>query len=71
MLSKITIYCILFYQKYIRYQLPCSCRFTPSCSEYTRQALIKYGFFKGCLLGVLRLLRCHPFARQSGYDPIL
>lgn len=37
------------------------CNFTPSCSEYTKQALVKYGLFKGLFLGFKRILKCHPF----------
>lgn len=45
------------------------CRFTPTCSVYAREALQKYGLFKGLYLAVSRLLRCHPFG-GSGYDPV-
>jgi len=46
------------------------CRFLPSCSEYTKQAIIKYGFFDGMLLGVRRVLKCHPW-HAGGHDPLL
>jgi len=45
------------------------CRFYPSCSEYTRQAIEKYGPLKGGWMGLKRVLRCHPFG-GSGYDPL-
>ena len=45
------------------------CRFEPSCSAYMIEALETHGAFKGFLLGVWRLLRCHPFGK-SGYDPV-
>ena len=45
------------------------CRFEPSCSNYMIEALQVHGAFKGALLGLRRLLRCHPFGR-SGYDPV-
>ena len=46
-----------------------SCRFTPTCSEYARQALLKHGPFKGLYLALWRLLRCNPWG-GSGYDPV-
>ncbi len=60
---------ILFYQRCISPFTPPSCRFTPTCSEYARQALAKYGPFKGTWLAVRRILRCHPWG-GSGYDPV-
>ncbi len=57
------------YQRLISPILPPSCRFTPTCSEYTYQAIAKYGLVKGVWLGLNRLLRCHPF-HPGGYDPI-
>jgi len=45
------------------------CRFRPTCSDYTYQAINKYGFFKGWFLGIKRILRCHPLAK-GGYDPL-
>lgn len=60
---------ILFYQKCITPFTPPSCRFTPTCSEYARQALLKYGPIKGLLLALWRILRCNPWGR-SGYDPV-
>ncbi len=48
---------------------PPVCKFTPTCSEYTRQAIVKYGFIKGCLMGAYRILRCNPFSK-GGYDPV-
>jgi hypothetical protein len=46
-----------------------SCCFIPTCSEYTKEALIKYGTIKGLYLGFLRILRCHPFQKNK-YDPL-
>jgi hypothetical protein len=45
------------------------CRFIPSCSEYTYQAIDKYGILKGIILGLKRILRCHPFC-HGGHDPL-
>ncbi len=58
-----------FYQRYISPALPPSCRYTPTCSEYTCQAVEKYGVLRGLRLGGARLLRCHPF-HPGGYDPV-
>ncbi len=60
---------IWIYQKAISPYTPPSCRFTPTCSEYARQALIKYGPVKGLYLAIRRILRCHPWG-GSGYDPV-
>ena len=46
-----------------------NCRFLPTCSEYTRESIIKFGFFKGVWLGIKRIVRCHPWGK-SDYDPI-
>jgi uncharacterized protein len=60
---------IRFYQKWISAWLPSSCRFYPSCSEYTFQAIEKYGVLKGGWMGVRRIGRCHPF-HPGGFDPV-
>ncbi|HXZ95890.1 MAG TPA: membrane protein insertion efficiency factor YidD [Burkholderiales bacterium] len=46
-----------------------NCRFAPSCSEYTRDAIVKFGFLKGSWIGLKRILRCHPW-NAGGYDPL-
>ncbi|MFN0140082.1 MAG: membrane protein insertion efficiency factor YidD [Pyrinomonadaceae bacterium] len=50
--------------------LPPACRFEPTCSEYARQAIEKYGTLKGMWLGLRRILRCQPFCR-GGHDPVI
>ena len=60
---------ILFYQHFITPYTPPSCRFTPTCSEYARQALLIHGPVKGLALAVWRILRCNPWG-GSGYDPV-
>lgn len=46
------------------------CRFKPTCSEYTYQAVEKYGSVKGLILGIKRTIRCHPFSK-GGYNPVV
>ncbi len=68
-MKKIIISCIKFYRKRISpLKQPC-CRFYPSCSQYTLEAVEKYGALKGCFMGIKRILRCHPF-NKGGYDPV-
>lgn len=69
MLKKPAMWLIRLYQVTLGRVLPNSCRFTPTCSVYTYQAIEKYGFFKGGWLGVKRISRCHPF-NPGGYDPV-
>ena len=73
MLQKIIVWILLapikVYQYAISPLLPPTCRFHPSCSQYTAQALVKHGPAKGLYLGARRLLRCHPF-HPGGYDPV-
>ncbi|MDW7772261.1 MAG: membrane protein insertion efficiency factor YidD [Desulfobulbaceae bacterium] len=57
------------YKRFISPFLPPSCRFTPTCSEYAIEAFRRYGLFRGLMLSLSRLFRCHPFAK-GGYDPV-
>jgi len=60
---------IKLYQLVISPLFPSSCRYIPTCSHYTEEALNKYGLIKGGWLGVRRILRCHPWG-SSGFDPV-
>lgn len=67
--KKVALLLIKLYQSTISRVLPPSCRFTPTCSQYTYEAIEKYGFFKGGWLGARRIARCHPW-NPGGYDPV-
>ena len=60
---------IIFYQRCIRPFTPPVCRFTPTCSQYAKEAIIKHGPIKGLYLAIWRILRCNPWG-GSGYDPV-
>jgi putative membrane protein insertion efficiency factor len=60
---------IKLYQVTLSQVIPPSCRFAPTCSQYTYEAIMKYGIFKGIGMGVRRISRCHPF-HPGGYDPV-
>ncbi len=68
-MKQIAILILRSYKYAISPLLPPSCRFSPTCSEYAIEAIAKYGFWKGMVLGVRRLSRCHPFS-EGGYDPV-
>lgn len=69
MMKKFFIKLIEFYQKAISPALGHNCKFYPTCSEYTKQAIEKYGAFKGTIKGIKRIIRCNPFSK-GGYDPL-
>lgn len=60
---------IWLYQKLISPILPPSCRYTPSCSQYAKEALMKYGIFKGGFLALKRIISCNPWGGH-GHDPV-
>ena len=68
--NQLIIALVNFYQRHISRYLPSSCRFYPSCSEYTKQAIIKYGLTRGTLIALQRFSRCHPFSDKQGFDPV-
>ena len=68
-MKKILILLIRFYQKFISPMFPAKCRFYPTCSQYTLEAVKEHGAIKGTYLGLKRLLQCHPF-HEGGYDPV-
>ena len=68
-LRKIFVIPILLYQYLISPLIPISCRFNPTCSQYSKEAIIKHGIFKGLILSIKRIIKCHPWG-GSGYDPV-
>ena len=66
---KLLVFLISLYQKFISPLKGQSCRFYPTCSEYSIQALKKYGLIKGSWKSMKRVLRCHPF-HPGGHDPV-
>ena len=69
MLNKIFIAMIRFYQMCISPMLGPHCRFSPTCSQYTLEAIQTYGVLKGLYLAVKRISKCHPF-HTGGHDPV-
>ncbi|WP_092852804.1 membrane protein insertion efficiency factor YidD [Algibacter pectinivorans] len=73
MLKKLLIAPFLFiikvYQTFISPLTPATCRYNPTCSHYTKEALQKHGLFKGGWLAIKRIFSCHPWG-GSGYDPV-
>ena len=67
--KRVSVALIKGYRRFISPMLPPSCRFTPSCSLYTLQAIEKHGLLRGSFMGAQRVLRCHPFS-EGGYDPV-
>lgn len=71
-MKKILISCINWYQRHISKVLTnrnINCKYYPSCSEYTKQAILRYGAIKGSIIGIWRIIRCNPFSK-GGYDPL-
>ncbi len=65
----VALHWIRMYQMTISKVMPPSCRFLPTCSEYTYEAISRYGVGRGVWMGMKRIARCHPF-NPGGYDPV-
>lgn len=68
-MRRVALALIRFYQGFISPLFPPSCRFTPTCSQYSYEAISRYGLVKGGWLSVKRVSRCHPFS-AGGHDPV-
>ena len=69
MIRQLAVKMLRGYQLVGRAFLPSACRFAPSCSDYSIDAIQQQGLFRGAWLTLLRLLRCHPLT-QGGWDPV-
>ncbi|MEE8076226.1 MAG: membrane protein insertion efficiency factor YidD [Candidatus Binatia bacterium] len=69
LVKRVIILLLIGYRHYLSPLLPPTCRFFPSCSGYTLEAVQRHGGMKGLWLGLRRLLHCHPFHR-GGYNPV-
>jgi putative membrane protein insertion efficiency factor len=69
MMKIILIKLIRLYQKHISPNIPNTCKFRPTCSEYAIEVIKKYGVLKGILKSIIRLSRCNPYF-EGGYDPV-
>ncbi len=69
LLTKLLVLPIRFYQLAISPHFPAACRYTPTCSQYAVEAIRKHGPWKGLILAIKRIGRCHPWG-GSGYDPV-
>ncbi|WP_022853025.1 membrane protein insertion efficiency factor YidD [Thermodesulfatator atlanticus] len=67
-MKKIALIIIKSYQIFVSPLFPSTCRFYPCCSQYALEVFARHGIFKGILLTLWRLMRCHPLCR-GGYDP--
>lgn len=68
-MKQVAAFCLQLYKGVVSPFLPVACRYVPTCSEYTAEAVARHGLLRGAVLGLWRITRCNPFAR-GGYDPV-
>ena len=64
------LFALRVYKTYLSFLFAGSCRYEPTCSRYAYEAIERFGVARGSWLGLWRLLRCHPFSRSFGFDPV-
>lgn len=69
MFKSLALFLIRIYKKLLSPLLPASCRFVPTCSQYTYEAIERYGVLRGSWMGAKRISRCHPW-HPGGFDPV-
>ena len=69
LIQRLMLFCIDYYRLYISPRHPGCCRYSPTCSAYAKEAILRFGPLKGGGLALWRILRCNPFSR-GGYDPV-
>jgi putative membrane protein insertion efficiency factor len=67
---KAALLALRFYKAYLSMLFAGNCRFDPTCSQYTYEAIERFGVARGVWMGIKRLGRCHPLSRKFGYDPV-
>jgi uncharacterized protein len=67
---RVALFALSFYKSNLSVLLAGTCRYQPTCSRYAYEAIERFGMTKGVWLGTKRLLRCHPFTKGFGYDPV-
>ncbi len=67
---RLALHALRFYKSYLSLLMAGSCRYEPTCSQYAYGAIERFGVMRGSWLGFLRLMRCHPFSRRFGFDPV-